>query len=200
MEKGRTALRTAVNGITIAGFGILAAFLILGYQKGIFASPEQLRSFLLNFGFWAPVIFVLIQAVQVVFPILPASIGCVAGVIAFGPGWGFVYNYVGICAGSVAAFLLARRYGRAFVQAVTNEKQFEKYEHWMEREKNKFDLMFGIAIFLPVAPDDLLCYLAGLTRMKLARFIIIILLGKPLALWLYSMGVTSLLTWLLGSR
>ena len=122
-----------------------------------------------------------------------------AGVIAFGPIWGFIYNYIGICAGSIIAFLLARKYGRTFVQAVTNEKQFTKYENWMERG-NKFDWLFGIAIFLPVAPDDLLCYLAGLTKMKLRRFTWIILLGKPLALWLYSMGVTSIITLLLGAK
>jgi uncharacterized membrane protein YdjX (TVP38/TMEM64 family) len=199
MEKRTEVLRTALNIATIAGFILLAGLLFFGYRLGIFGSPETLRQFLLNFGVWAPLVFVLIQAVQVVVPILPGSAGCVAGVIAFGAGMGFVYNYIGICAGSVLAFLLARKYGKAFVKAVTNEKQYAKYEGWLDKG-NKFDWFFGIAIFLPVAPDDLLCYLAGLTRMRLRRFVWIILLGKPLALWLYSMGVTSLLTWLLGGR
>lgn len=199
MEKRTEVLRVALNAATVIGMILVSALLFMGYRLGIFGSPEKLRSFLLNFGLWAPAVFVFIQAVQVVVPILPGSVGCVAGVIAFGPGMGFVYNYIGICAGSVIAFLLARKYGRAFVQAVTNEKQFAKYENWLEKG-NKFDWLFGIAIFLPVAPDDLLCYLAGLTKMKLRRFIWIILLGKPLALWLYSMGVTSILTWLLAGR
>lgn len=199
MEKRTEVLRAALNAATVIGLLLVLIFLFMGCRLGIFGSPEKLRSFLLNFGLWAPAVFVFIQAVQVIVPILPGNIGCVAGVIAFGPGMGFVYNYIGICAGSVIAFLLARKYGRAFVQAVTNEKQFMKYENWLEKG-NKFDWLFGIAIFLPVAPDDLLCYLAGLTKMRLRRFVWIILLGKPLALWLYSMGVTSVLTWLLAGR
>lgn len=199
MEKRSEILRAALNAASVAGFFLLALLLFFGYRLGIFGSPEKLRAFLLNFGVWAPAVFVFIQAVQVIVPILPGSVGCVAGVVAFGPGMGFVYNYIGICAGSIVAFLLARKYGRLFVQAVTNEKQFAKYENWLEKG-NKFDWLFGIAIFLPVAPDDLLCYLAGLTKMRLRRFVWIILLGKPLALWLYSMGVTSILTWLFAGR
>ena len=138
MEKRTEVLRVALNAATVIGMILVSALLFMGYRLGIFGSPEKLRSFLLNFGLWAPAVFVFIQAVQVVVPILPGSVGCVAGVIAFGPGMGFVYNYIGICAGSVIAFLLARKYGRAFVQAVTNEKQFAKYENWLEKG-NKFD-------------------------------------------------------------
>ena len=97
---------------------------------------------------------------------------------------------MGICLGSVAAFLLSRRYGKEFVRRIVSEKAYNKYAGWLEK-KDRFDKMFAVAIFLPVAPDDLLCYMAGLTRMKAARFITIILLGKPAALFLYSMGMTE---------
>ena len=121
---------------------------------------------------------------------LPGAIGCAAGVLVFGPVEGFAYNYIGICAGSIAAFLLTRRYGRDFVKRMVSEKAYEKYAGWLE-QKDRFDKMFAIAIFLPVAPDDLLCYLAGLTRMKVRKFVWIILLGKPAALLLYSMGMSE---------
>ena len=49
-----------------------------------------------------------------------------------------------------------------------------------------------LAIFLPCAPDDLLCMLAGLTHMSLKKFVWIILLGKPLSLIAYSYGLTQL--------
>ena len=197
VEKRTKLLRTALNSFTVVGFLLVGAMMFYGWQMGIFNSPENLQTFLTGFGLAAPFLFLLIQAVQVIVPILPGSMGCVVGVLAFGPWMGFFYNYIGICAGSFAAFWLARHYGRAFVKAVTKKKQYEKYVGWLDKG-DKFDLFFAVAIFLPVAPDDLLCYLAGLTKMKLKRFIWIILLGKPLALWLYSMGVTSILTWILG--
>lgn len=179
-----------MNVGTVAGLAAVVIFCIYGWQTGIFSSMEALQAYMKGFGILAPLIFVVVQAVQVVIPILPGSIGCVAGVLAFGPVAGFSYNYIGICAGSILAFLLSRRYGRDFVRRVVSENSYNKYAGWLE-EKNRFDKMFAIAIFLPVAPDDLLCYLAGLTRMSLKKFTAIILLGKPGALILYSLGLTE---------
>ena len=43
------------------------------------------------------------------------------------------------------------------------------------------------------APDDLLCYIAGLTKMTLKKFTAIILLGKPGSILLYSLGLTGIM-------
>ena len=50
--------------------------------------------------------------------------------------------------------------------------------------------MFAAAIFFPAAPDDLLCFLAGVTRMRFRKFLMVILLGKPLSIAIYSLGLT----------
>ena len=59
--------------------------------------------------------------------------------------------------------------------------------HWAENKK--FTTLFAIAILLPVAPDDFLCYLAGTTKMPLWKFTTIILLCKPATLLVYSFGL-----------
>ena len=59
-------------------------------------------------------------------------------------------------------------------------------------EDGKFAKLFAAAIFFPMAPDDLLCYLAGTTAMTWRQFTCIILLGKPFSIALYSMGLTKL--------
>ena len=124
-------------------------------------------------------------------PILPGAIGCLGGVLIFGPAWGFVYNYVGISLGSILAFLLSKRYGKPFVQNMIGEKNYNKYIGWLDKG-NAFDKAFAAAIFFPVAPDDLLCYLAGTTKMTWKQFVIIIWLGKPFSIALYSMGLVKL--------
>ena len=53
----------------------------------------------------------------------------------------------------------------------------------------KFHKWFAVCIFLPFAPDDLLCYLAGLTRMSYRKFMLIILLGKPFGVTMYSLAL-----------
>ena len=173
------------------GLTCMAWFIWYGYRQGIFHSQEALEHFLNQFGLWAPAVFTIIQAVQVVLPILPGAIGCLAGVLIFGPFWGFLYCYFGISIGSICAFLLARRYGAPFVRSISNPRTYEKYIGWLEKG-NRFDIFFAIAIFLPVAPDDFLCYLAGLTRMSLKKMTAIILLGKPASIALYSLGLYTI--------
>ncbi len=176
----------------ITGWILFAVGVVWAWGAGLFTDTEKLQALLEKSGILAPLLFVIVQAVQVVIPIMPGAIGCVFGVVFFGALWGFVFNYIGICIGSVCAFLLARKYGMMFVQNMTGSKFYNKYQHFLEKE-NQFEKMFALLIFLPVAPDDFLCYLAGVSRMRLTRFTTIILLGKPAAILMYSMGLHQVL-------
>jgi len=187
------SLRIMMNASTAAGLAACAALAFYGFYTGIFRSQEALGAFLEGFGVWAPLIFVVFQAVQVVIPVLPGGIGCVAGILVFGPLAGFIYNYVGICLGSLAAFLLARKYGQPIIESMFSPKLRAKYNHWTEGRR--FNNLFAVGIFMPVAPDDFLCYLAGTTKMTFRRFTAIILLGKPLAIAAYSFGLSTAITY-----
>jgi Uncharacterized conserved protein len=178
----------------LAMLGVIAtaSLFLYGLKTGLFVSSEALQSFLGRFGIFADVIFILIQALQVVVPIIPGALGCLAGVIIFGAVKGFIYNYIGICLGSFLAFLLSRRYGMALVEKISKPGLLQKYGSWLHSDR--FDTWFAIAIFLPVAPDDFLCYLAGLTKISVRKFFAIILAGKPLAIAAYSMGLNVIFT------
>lgn len=172
-------------------FGIIfcVILVILGWRQGLFTSPEAMSAFVGNLGAAGILAFVTFQAVQVVIPILPGSLGCLAGVMMYGPLQGFLFNYIGICIGSLATFGIARNCGRPLMYKLFSKKLIDKYDHWTS-EKGLFTKLFAIAIFLPVAPDDFLCYLAGTTKMSWKVFTAIILLGKPAAIALYSLGLT----------
>jgi len=174
------------------GIVLVAIFIIYGYWTGIFSSTEDFRTFIEGFGIWEAFIFVIIQIITVVVPVLPTSIGCIAGIVAFGPWFGFLYSYIGICLGSIVAFLLSKKHGRPFVKGVVGVKIYDKYINLVDNEQN-FDKMFALAIFFPGAPDDFLCYIAGLTKMHLRKFMLIIILGKPMSIALYSIGLTALI-------
>ena len=173
----------------------VAAFVVYGYRIGMFSSVDTFRKFIDSFGVSSGIVFMAVQAVQVVVPVLSTSGGCVAGILAFGPWLGFLYNYIGICAGSAAAFFLSKKYGSVFVEGIIGKKPYKKYIG-LVNEGAKFDKLFAIAIFLPVVPDDILCYIAGLTKMSPKKFIAIILLGKPVSISLYSIGLTAALHYL----
>jgi uncharacterized membrane protein YdjX (TVP38/TMEM64 family) len=147
---------------------------------------------------FAPLAFIILQIVQVVIPIMPGGISCLVGVLMFGAWKGFLYNYIGICIGSVIAFLLARKCGMPLIRQLFSEKTIDKYLKWTD-ENHRFTKLFAIAIFLPAAPDDFLCFLAGTTKMSLKVFTCIILLGKPGAIAMYSLGLTAVFTRLFPS-
>ena len=184
-----TKERMTLQVLSLAGLVACVILALWGRRTGVLTSQEQMQALVHSCGAVGVVLFILFQAVQVVVPVLPGGIGCLAGVLIFGPVWGFVYNYVGICIGSLAAFAVARNCGKPLLTMLFSEKTIAKYSRWAE-ERNRFARLFALAIFLPVAPDDFLCYLAGTTEMSWRQYTAIILLGKPFAIALYSLGLT----------
>ena len=162
----------------------------LAYKSGILNSVDSLQTFIWKFGYTGMLVFILIQIVQVIIPILPGGVSCLGGVIFFGPWLGFLYNYIGICIGSIAVFGISKTIGRPVLYKMFSEKMIEKYDGWTQKD-GKFLKLFALAIFFPVAPDDFLCYLAGTTKMTWKQFTAVIVLGKPFSIALYSLGLTT---------
>lgn len=192
--------RRIINTISIIGLGLSIALTIYFINLGVFKDINALRGLVGNSVILGPIIFMLLQILQVVIPIIPGGISSAAGVLIFGPYLGFIYNYVGISIGSVIIFLLGRRYGKPFILSMISDKTYDKYIGWLDNQ-SRFEKLFALAIFLPVAPDDALCLMAGLTNISVKKFTLIILLAKPLSIFLYSMALIyggTFLTGLLG--
>ncbi|RXW65920.1 TVP38/TMEM64 family protein [Enterococcus faecium] len=182
------ASRKLINFISIIGLGLSIALTIYFINLGVFKDLNALRGLVGDSIILGPIIFVFIQILQVVIPIIPGGISTAAGVLIFGPYAGFIYNYIGICIGSIIIFLLGRRYGKPFILSMISDKTYNKYIGWLDKQ-NRFEKLFSLAIFLPVAPDDALCLMAGLTNMSVKRYTLIILIAKPLSIFLYSMAL-----------
>ena len=166
---------------------ILVIFLLYCLKKGFFSSPKVIVKKVEKFGALGPMIFIFLQIVQVVLPIIPGGASCLAGVLLFGSVLGFIYNYIGMIIGSTIVFLLARKYEIRFVKKICDETTVDKYVGYIR--KKKFEKIFIICILLPGFPDDLLCYVAGVSKLTLKKFLIIILLAKPFALLFYSIFI-----------
>lgn len=166
---------------------ILSLYLgYIGYKKGYFHSLDTFRTLILEKGAWGPIVFMVLQVVQIVVPVIPGGLTCVAGVLIFGPFWGFIYNYISICLGSILVFFISRTFGRSIIVRIFGQDLYDKYKGKLNEDR--YERFFALAIFLPVAPDDFLCYLTGLTRMSIKKFVTIILLCKPASIFAYSMG------------
>jgi uncharacterized membrane protein YdjX (TVP38/TMEM64 family) len=195
MSQKGISLERVFKLLSIMGLLGTAVFCIYGYRTGILTSFDRLHIFITQAGIWGPLIFIVIQIIQVVVPILPGGVSCAYGVLFFGASYGFLYNYVGIVIGSVIAFLISRQLGKSFIQKIIPSRIYLKYSDWLDKG-SWFERLFALGIFLPGAPDDFLCMMAGVTEMKLSKFIIILILCKPGALFLYSMGLATAIGWI----
>ncbi|MGO5115663.1 TVP38/TMEM64 family protein [Candidatus Avoscillospira sp. LCP25S3_F1] len=180
-------LKKLMNAASMALFVLCVALGLWLWRQGVFQSQEALQAFLNHYAGSAAAIFLALQAVQVVIPILPGGVSCLAGVLIFGPWLGFVLNYVGIALGSFVAFAMARNWGKPLLNKLFSKKLHEKYERWTH-ESRRFDRLFALAIFLPGLPDDFLCFLAGTTGMSWKKFALITVTCRPLMIFAYSLG------------
>ncbi len=180
-----TVIKRVALGLFFALFALLCVFLFLAWRHGHFDSLESMQEYISGFGSWAPMVLTGFQAAQVVLPVLPGWLGCMAGGMLFGTLGGFLCNYIGICTGSLIAFVLAKRYGRPIVDRLFTWEKYDRLMEWGGKSRSFARFLF-IATLLPLFPDDFLCYASGLTEMKFSKFTWIILLGKPWCILAYS--------------
>lgn len=172
----------------LTAFGIALSLLFLAYfqqHPNFFAVGGTFQAYLVKLGILAPCLFILIQIVQVVYPVIPGGLTCVLGHVVFGPFLGFIYNTVGIFIGSLVSFMLARKYGAQFAKIFVSDDTYNKYIPCLDKGKY-FERFLAAAFILPGFPDDFLCMVAGLGKMSLRKFTAIFLLAKPVTLYIYT--------------
>ena len=178
-----------IRGMSLVMIGIVLFFsgiMVKAYFDGSFNSVESFRDYVSKFGTLGPAFLTAFQAVQVVLPVLPGFLGCAVGSVMFGPFIGFLCNYIGISAGSILAFFLAKRFGMPLIQVLFPSGKYKKFSSWVSTSKSYVTFLF-FAMLLPLFPDDYLCYFSGLTEIRPKRFIWTILLGKPWCILAYSL-------------
>ena len=166
----KAIVKLIISGIIIAGLivGIYFIFKALGWDR--FSSRDELQKFIASFGPIGPVIYVIASFLQVTFIPIPASVTIIAGTFLFGPYLAFAYSYLGIMLGAILAFGLGRWLGRKYVNWLAGgEKEVDFY---LEKFKDRTNIIFFFCFLLPFFPDDFLCSLAGITPMTWKTYII----------------------------
>lgn len=192
MKRREKRLKVVLLILFLALLALVAVVFGIGFFRGHFGSIESMRTYIAAFGPFAPLLLTAIQTMQAFLPIIPSFFGFVAGAGLFGALGGFLCNYIGICAGSLIAYLLARRFGIGFVQQIIPEKKYHAAVEWAAK-KRSYTAVLYMAILLPLAPDCVLCYFSGLINMPLRRYALVILTAKPWCILAYSLFFDYLL-------
>ena len=166
------------RGIAAAvGVAVLAVghYVLVSRYAGFLTNAEALRTWLDQFGVFAPIVFIGLQALQVVVAPIPGQVVALVAGFLFGSLWGTVYSLTGVLIGSAVAFSLSKRYGRSFVENVIHEDVIERFDGFVDTVGVPGLFAF---VIIPGLPDDAICFLSGLTKWSLPTFMGVIAVGR----------------------
>ena len=178
-----------------AFFCLLLLFVLI--KIGFFAlikDKEALTEYLQKYGAWMPVVYILLQFLQVVILPIPGVLSTVVGVALFGANQAIVYSFIGIVLGSFTAFWIGRKLGSKAVEWLIGRETLKK---WQKKLKGKDNFFLTVMFLLPMFPDDVLCFIAGLSSMSVRYFAIMIILSRLFAIGTtcYSIRLIPFNTW-----
>jgi uncharacterized membrane protein YdjX (TVP38/TMEM64 family) len=141
--------------------------------------------FIQSGGIWADIIFIFLQAVQVIISPIPGEVLNMLGGYLYGTFAGVVYSTAGTMIGSYVAFMLSRKFGRPFVEKFVDNETMKRFDYVL-RHRGAF-LAF-LLFLIPGFPKDYLCYILGLGHLSIAGFLIIASVGRLLGIVLGTLG------------
>lgn len=141
-------------------------------------SVEALREVIGKAGSMAAIIYILFSFLQVVLLPVPGSVAIAVGVAMFGPWKCAIFSFIGIVVGSFLAFGIGRWIGYKAVCWIIGKDSLDK---WLEKVKGKDYLILSIMFLLPMFPDDILCFVAGLSSMSWKYFSVMITITRAIS-------------------
>ena len=190
-ESGRRVIPFARIAI---GLAALFALVLIGREAGGYV--PRFAQWVDDLGPWGPVAFVIGYAVAVV-AFVPGSILTLAAGAIFGLVEGTIVVLLGATLGSTAAFVLSRYIARAVVaRKLEGDRRFAAIDRAIERQGRRIVFLLRLSPFFPF---NLLNYALGLTRVRLADYVVASLGMLPgTLLYVYSGKVAGELATLAG--
>lgn len=179
----KNIIKIGINIAALLLFIALIVFLTIRYSpelKSLFARRDQMKKYVEAQGFRAVLLFICLQIFQVVVAAVPGEIVQIAGGYFFGTIGGATFLTSGLIIGSVIAFFAARFLGYGLVKTFVSQAKLNKFMGILSSTKS--EMVLFILYLFPGIPKDVLTYIAGLTPINPARFLVLAILGRMPAL------------------
>jgi uncharacterized membrane protein YdjX (TVP38/TMEM64 family) len=172
--------------------GCLGILALLGYvylwplvkpYYSLISDKEKISGIFKATGNWGPIVFILLEAVQVLTMFWPVPIE-IAGGYLFGLPLGMFYSMVGLTLGAVLAFLLGRWLERTYLRRLVDPQKLQQFRRLMQRE----GVLTAFIIYLiPGVPKDFVSYILGFTSLSMKFFVVAVALFRLPSTFLLSL-------------
>jgi uncharacterized membrane protein YdjX (TVP38/TMEM64 family) len=161
----------------------LGIFSTLGYiylwpqvkpYYAIISDKEKISVIFRAAGNWAPMVYILLEVVQVLTMFWPVPLE-IAGGFLFGLPLGMLYSMVGLTMGAVLAFLLGRWLEKTYLRRIIDPEKLQRFRKLMRREGA---LAAFIIFLIPGVPKDFVSYVLGFTSLSLKFFVVAVALFR----------------------
>jgi len=173
-KRGRAQRAT---GLALSVLALCAVWAL--YRSGVFrklSSLEELRGMIDSAGPLAGAVYFVLQMLTVIIAPIPSNVTMLAGALVLGFMKALALGVLAVVLGSVLIFLAARKLGQKSVKKLLDRGIMDKYLPIIQEKQEMF---LFLTMLFPFFPDDVICILAGLTRMPLSRFALIMILARP---------------------
>ncbi|PTL35175.1 TVP38/TMEM64 family protein [Candidatus Methylomirabilis limnetica] len=157
-----------------------------GYWEWIapYTNEQVLARYVEQAGPWGPLVFIGLQALQVIVSPIPGEATGIIGGYLFGTRAGLIYSTIGLTIGSCLAFGLGRWLGHHFARRFVTPKTYEMF-FFLTRTQGK--LITFLLFLIPGFPKDVLCYILGASPLSFGAFFLLTTVGRIPGTWLLSM-------------
>lgn len=152
-------------------FSAAVAWLIGKPLLQFVSEPEKFRQWVDSHGLLGPLAFLGMMLLQVFVAVIPGEPLEIGAGYAFGAVEGTLLCILGAAIGSTLVFLFVRRFGVRAVEVFISREKIQSLRFL--QNTRRVHLFLLVAFLLPGTPKDVLCYVAGLTTLKLGPFILI---------------------------
>jgi uncharacterized membrane protein YdjX (TVP38/TMEM64 family) len=141
----------------------------------LFGDQERIREWVEGFGPWGPLVTIALNVAQVLLAPVPGQfVGLVNGYL-YGVWLGTLYSMAGLALGTALAMALGRWFGRPLVEHVVRP---ESLARWDRIASHQGPLFFFLVFLFPFVPDDIACFVIGLSTLAIPPMVVLVLLGR----------------------
>ncbi|MBI3780300.1 MAG: TVP38/TMEM64 family protein [candidate division NC10 bacterium] len=190
--------KTLLIGVVLASVaGLAFAFLLLNgwlafdrYRElfEFYANKKAIGQYVKDAGPYGPIVFILLQALQVVLAPIPGEATGILGGYLFGTLPGLIYSTIGLTIGSCLGFGLGRWLGLPFVRRLVTQETYHKFDFLTQA---KGELVVFLLFLIPGFPKDTLCYILGVSPLPFGTFLLVSTVGRIPGTWLLSVQGTQ---------